>query len=113
MSSERWLEQGSLFDSTSSESGMQVWLPTAGERYRGGSWTADISEWPSGGDGFSRVLLSEILLRIGQDEPYWLSPKALKGIQLRQSRIGVLFDVTWLYSGGRKPDMQDDSELTE
>ena len=113
MSSERWLEQGSLFDSTPSGSGTSVWLPTQNELWHGGCWTADISEWPSGGDGFLRVSLSEILLRIGPDERYWLSPKALKGIQLRQSRIGVLFDVTWLYSGGRKPDTQDVFGLTE
>jgi hypothetical protein len=86
--SERLLEEVPLFDLTPSESGMQVWLPTAGERYRGGSWTADISEWPSGGDGFSRVSLSEILLRIGPDEPYWLSAKACAGILRRAESEG-------------------------
>ena len=88
MSSERLLEEVPLFDLTPVESGMSVWLPTAGEPWRGGSWTADTSEWPSGGDGFSRVSLSEILLRIGPDEPYWLSPRACAGILRRASRRG-------------------------
>jgi hypothetical protein len=79
MSSERWLEQTTLFDLTPTASGIQVWLPGQGERSHGGCWTADTLEWPSGGDGFSRVSLSEILLRIGPDEPYWLSPKACAG----------------------------------
>jgi hypothetical protein len=88
MWSERLLEEVPLFDLTLVESGMQVWLPTDGERYRGGCWTADTSEWPNGGDGFSRVSLSEILLRIGPDERYWLSPKACSGILRRASRRG-------------------------
>jgi hypothetical protein len=88
MSSERLLEEGSLFDLTPSESGTSVWLPTEGERVVAGAWTADTSEWPSGGDGFSRVSLSEILLRIGPDEPYWLSAKACAGILRRAGRRG-------------------------
>jgi DNA (cytosine-5)-methyltransferase 1 len=56
-----------------------------GELSHGGCWTADISEWPSGDDEFSRVSLSEILLRIGPDEPYWLSAKACAGILRRAS----------------------------
>jgi hypothetical protein len=88
MSSERWLEQTTLFDLTPAASGIQVWLPGQGEQWHGGCWTADISEWPSGGDEFSRVSLSEILLRIGPDEPYWLSAKACAGILRRASRRG-------------------------
>jgi hypothetical protein len=88
MSSERWLEQGSLFDLTPSGSGTSVWLPTQGELSHGESWTADTSEWPSGDDGFLRVSLSEILLRIGPDEPYWLSAKACAGILRRASPEG-------------------------
>ena len=88
MSSQHWSEQTSLFDSTPSGSGTRVWLPGQGEVSPGGCWTADISEWPSGGDGFSRVSLSEILVRIGPDEPYWLSPKACQGILRMASRRG-------------------------
>jgi hypothetical protein len=83
-----------LFDSTPSTSGTSVWLfdpkkdqgvavPLPGE-----SWIVDISEWPSGADAFSRVLLSEILVEVGPDERYWLSPKACKGILTRSERRG-------------------------
>jgi len=34
------------------------------------------------------VSLSEILLRIGPDERYWLSPKACQGILRRAGRRG-------------------------
>ena len=88
MSSERWSEQTTLFDLTQEESGIQVWLPEMGERFRGASWTASISESPSDAAESSRVLLSEILLRIGRDERYWLSAKAAQGILTRASRKG-------------------------
>ena len=90
MSSQLWPEQPSLFGSTLSESGTSVWLPESGERLRGASWTPDTSEWPNGDDGFSRVSLSEILLRIGPDEPYWLSAKACAGILRRANRRAKL-----------------------
>ena len=86
MSSERWLVQESLFDLTPSESGTQVWLPEQGERWRGGSWTADTSECPNDGDVCTRPSLSDILLKVEPDAPYWLSPKACAGILRRASR---------------------------
>ncbi|HEY7821761.1 MAG TPA: hypothetical protein VIG24_02950 [Acidimicrobiia bacterium] len=88
MSSQLWPEQPSLFGSTLSESGTSVWLPESGERLPGACWIADTSEWPNGDDAFSRVSLSEILLRIGPDERYWLSPKACAGILRRANRRG-------------------------
>ena len=83
-----WQEELSLFGSTETSDGIQVWLLDGVEPLRGASWIPDTSEWPSGDDGFSRVSLSEILVRIGPDEPYWLSAKACAGILRRASRRG-------------------------
>jgi hypothetical protein len=82
-----WSEQPSLFD-LGREDGIRVWLMEEVEPLRGASWTPDTSEWPSGGEGFSRVSLSEVLQRIGPDERYWLSPKACAGILRRAGRRG-------------------------
>jgi len=68
--------------------GVWVWLADQGGPLRGVSWTPDTSEWPSGGDASLPVLLSEILLTIGPEEPYWLSPKACQGILRRARRRG-------------------------
>jgi streptogramin lyase len=77
-----------LFDSPNGNDGTQVWLPGQGELWHGGSWTADISECPNDGGVCTRPSLSEILVTIGPDEPYWLSPKACQGILRRASRRG-------------------------
>ena len=82
-----WSEELSLFGSVR-EDGIRVWLMDEVEPLRGACWIPDTSEWPSGGEGFSRVSLSEILLRIGPDERYWLSPKACQGILRRAGRRG-------------------------
>ena len=83
-----WQEELNLFDSPQTSDGIRVWLLDGAEPLRGASWTPDTSEWPSADDGFSRVSLSEILVKIGPDEPYWLSPKACRGILRRASRRG-------------------------
>ena len=83
-----WQEELSLFGSQQTSDGTRVWLVDEVEPLHGASWIPDTSEWPSGDDGFSPVSLSEILVRIGPDEPYWLSPKACAGILLRASRRG-------------------------
>ena len=83
-----WQEELSLFGSTETSGGIRVWLLDGVEPLRGACWIPDSSEWPSGGDGFSRVSLSEVLVKIGPDEPYWLSPKACAGILRRASRRG-------------------------
>ena len=83
-----WQEELSLFGSTETSGGIRVWLLDGVEPLRGACWIPDSSEWPSGGDGFLRVSLSEVLVRIGPDEPYWLSPKACQGILRRASRRG-------------------------
>jgi hypothetical protein len=82
-----WSEQPSLFDSVRDD-GIRVWLMEEVEPLRGACWIPDTSEWPSGGEGFSRVSLSEVLQRIGPDERYWLSPKACQGILRRAGRRG-------------------------
>jgi hypothetical protein len=82
-----WSEELSLFGS-GREDGIRVWLMEDVEPLLGASWTPDISELPSGGEGFSRVSLSEVLQRIGPDERYWLSPKACSGILRRAGRRG-------------------------
>ena len=83
-----WQEELSLFGSSQSDGGIRVWHLDGVVPLPGASWIPDSSEWPSGGDGFSRVSLSEVLVRIGPDEPYWLSPKACQGILRRASRRG-------------------------
>lgn len=88
MSSQHWQDQPNLFGSTPDAGGMLVWLAEQGGRLPGGSWTADISECPNDADVCTRPSLSEILLRIGPDEPYWLSPKACAGILQRATRRG-------------------------
>ena len=82
-----WLEQTSLFD-LEPDDGIRVWLMDEVEPSPGACWIPDTSELPSGGEEFSRVSLSEILLRIGPDERYWLSPKACQGILRRANRRG-------------------------
>ena len=82
-----WSEQPSLFGLDRAD-GIRVWLMEEVEPLRGACWIPDISEWPSGGEGFSRVSLSEVLQRIGPDERYWLSPKACEGILRRARRRG-------------------------
>ena len=82
-----WSEELSLFGSVR-EDGIRVWLMEEVEPLRGASWTPDTSESPSGGEGFSRVSLSQILQRIGPDERYWLSQKACQGILRRATRRG-------------------------
>ena len=82
-----WSEELSLFDSPT-ETGIRVWLTAHVEPSRGASWIPDISESPSGGEEFSRVYLSEILQQIEPDAPYWLSPKACKGILNRAGKRG-------------------------
>jgi hypothetical protein len=83
-----WQEELSLFDLTPSDGGIRVWPLEEVVPLPGACWIPDTSEWPSGGDGFSRVSLSEVLVRIGPDEPYWLSPRACAGILRRASRQG-------------------------
>ena len=83
-----WQEELSLFGSDETSDGIRVWLLDDVVPLRGASWIADTSEWPSVDDGYSRVWLSEILQRIGQDERYWLSPKACAGILRRATRRG-------------------------
>jgi len=83
-----WQEAPSLFDSTQTSGGIRVWLLDGAEPLPGGSWTHDTSEWPSGDDGYSPVSLSEMLVRIAPDEPYWLSPRACAGIIRRATRRG-------------------------
>ena len=83
-----WQEELSLFGSQQTNDGVQVWLLDGVVPLRGASWIPDTSEWPSGDDAFLPVLLSEILQRIGPDEPYWLSPKACAGILSRAGRRG-------------------------
>ena len=83
-----WQEELSLFGSSQSDGGIRVWHLDGVVPLPGACWIPDSSEWPSGGDGFSRVSLSEVLVRIGPDEPYWLSPKACRGILDRASRRG-------------------------
>jgi len=86
-----WLEQTSLFD-LEPDDGIRVWLMEDVEPSPGACWIPDTSEWPSGGEEFLRVSLSEILLRIGPDERYWLSPKACQGILRRANRRGKAQD---------------------
>jgi hypothetical protein len=57
-------------------------------RSHGVSLTADISECPSDGDVCTPVSLSEVLQRIGPSAPYWLSPRACRGILRRAERRG-------------------------
>lgn len=83
-----WSEQPSLFASTEQPDGTRVWLLDEVVPLRGASWTPDTSEYPSGADGYSRSSLSDVLQRIGPDEPYWLSPKACAGILRRATRRG-------------------------
>jgi hypothetical protein len=82
-----WSEQPTLFGSDRDD-GIRVWLMEEVEPLHGACWTPDTSEWPNGGEGFLRVSLSEVLQRIGQDERYWLSPKACRGILRRANRRG-------------------------
>jgi hypothetical protein len=82
-----WSEELSLFGSDRAD-GIRVWLMEEVEPLRGACWIPDISEWPSGGEGFLRVSLSEVLQQIDADAPYWLSPKACQGILRRAGRRG-------------------------
>jgi hypothetical protein len=88
MSSEHLQEQDTLPLLIPKPDGMQVWLPDRTGQLPGVSWTHSTSEWPSDDDGFSRVLLSEILQQIEPDAPYWLSPKACQGILRRAAKRG-------------------------
>jgi hypothetical protein len=83
-----WSEQPSLFDLTAEHGGTRVWLTEAVVPLPGASWIPDTSEWPSGDAEFMRVSLSEVLLQIGPDERYWLSPKACAGILRRAQKRG-------------------------
>ena len=83
-----WSDQPSLFDSTDQHDGTRVWLLEQVVPLPGASWTPDTSEYPSGVDASSRSSLSDVLQRIGPDEPYWLSPRACAGILRRATRRG-------------------------
>jgi len=98
MSLEPLLGQMSLLNSESSitdpagdvgrSGGMRVWLMQDDVQSLGVCWTPDTSECPSVDDGCTRSSLSEVLLQIGPDELYWLSPKACAGVLRRAAKRG-------------------------
>ena len=83
-----WSEQMSLFDSTPGSGGTRVWLLEDHVRSPGASSTADTSECPNDAAVCTPVSLSDVLQQIGPIEPYWLSPRACKGILRRAARRG-------------------------
>ena len=78
----------SLFDSTAASGGTRVWLLEDHVASPGACSTADTSECPNDAAVCTPSSLSDVLEQIAPTEPYWLSPRACRGILRRAARRG-------------------------
>jgi hypothetical protein len=94
MSRERLLEQVSLFDLETGETGTRESSQGRTVLLHGEFWTASISEWPNEDDVYTRTSLSDQVLRTPQHESFYLTPEACLGILDRGSRNEQTLDPT-------------------